>query len=126
MSNKHQRLVLLVALGAVLATAGALVFHTVHRARQIIHTVRHGRHVGEGEAIRPWMTIPYIAKSHLVAPQVLYDAIAFPPAEHHRPWPVGRIARVQGRPVEALIAQLENAIARAHGHAPPHPEVSPP
>jgi hypothetical protein len=125
MPSKQQRILLFGALAATLATAGVLIFHTVRHATQVISTVKHARHTDEGEALRPWMTIPYIAASHRVPPKVLYDAIAFP-AERHRPWPLTRIARRQTRPVEALIAQLENAIARAHGHAPPHPEGSPP
>jgi hypothetical protein len=125
MRNKQQRILLFGALAATLATAGVLIFHTVRHATQIIRTVKHARHTDEGEAVRPWMTIPYIAASHHVPPKDLYDAIAFPP-ERHRPWPLSRIARRQGRPVDALIAQLENAIARAHGHALPHPEGSPP
>lgn len=125
MPNKQQRILLFGALAATLATAGVLIFHTVRHATQVIQTVKHARHTDEGETLRPWMTIPYIAATHHVPPNVLYDAIALPP-ERHRPWPLSRIARRQGRPVEALIAQLDNAIARAHGHAPPHPEVSPP
>jgi|SRR5579872_781632 len=125
MSIKRQRILLLAALGAALTTAGVLVFHTVRHASQVIHTVRRTRHTGEGEEIRPWMTIPYIAKSHQVAPQSLYDAIKFP-VDRHRPWPISRIARQQGKTMDLLIAQLENAIAHDHGHAPPHPEVSPP
>ena len=125
MSINKQRILLLTALGAALATAGVLVFHTVRHANQIIHTVRHARHTGEGEAIRPWMTILYIARSHQVPPQRLFDSIKFP-MERHTSWPISRIARQQGQPVDTVIAELENAIAHAHGHAPPHPEVSPP
>src|ERR1039457_4449646 len=124
MPNKHKRIWLFVALAVALAAAGALIFHTVQHAKQIIRTVSHARHADEGEALRPWMTIPYIAGSHRVPPKLLYDAIGIPP-ERHRPWPLSRIARQQHRPIDALIAQLENAIARAHGHAPPHAEVGP-
>ncbi len=125
MPNKQQRVLLFVALAATLATAGVLIFHTVRHAKQVIRTVRQVRHTGEGEALRPWMTIPYIARSHRVPPKVLYDAIGNPP-ERHRAWPISRIARQQHRTIEELIGQLDNAIARAHGHAPPHGEVSPP
>ena len=125
MPNKQQRILLIGALAATLATAGVLIFHTVRHATQLIRTVKHARHADEGEALRPWMSIPYIGASHRVPSRVLYDAIAFPP-ERHRPWPLSRIARHQGRPVYALIAQLENAIAGAHGHAPPHPGGNPP
>ena len=91
MPNKQQRILLFGALAATLATAGVLIFHTVRHATQVIRTVKHARHTPEGEALRPWMTIPYIAATHHVPPKVLYDAIA-----------------------------------RARGHEPPHPEGSPP
>src|SRR5260370_23607124 len=125
MLNRKQSIWLFAMLAVTLATAGVLVFHTVRHAKEVIRVVRHARHTGEGEALRPWMSIPYIAVSHRVPPKVLYDAIGIPP-ERHRPWPIARIARHQHRTVDELIAQLDNAIARAHGHAPPHGEMSPP
>jgi hypothetical protein len=70
------------------------------------------------EPLRPWMNIPYIAHSHHVRIEILYQAAGLPVDRNdHRP--LGRIARQQGRPVDELIARLETAIARSRIHSPP-------
>lgn len=64
---------------------------------------------GGSEAIRPWMSIPYIAHSLHVPQRTLWDALGIPP--HSRDYrPLIRIAREKRRRVEDLIAALKHAI----------------
>jgi hypothetical protein len=109
MPSKGRGSWLFIALTMALAAAGLLALHT---ARHVIRLRR------APEAVRPWMNIPYIARSRHVPAEVLYQAIGLP-AERRDRRPIGRIARQQGRPVDELMASLEAAIAHAHGRAPP-------
>lgn len=99
---------LIIALTVALAAGGLMTLHTVRHAMRVRRAT---------EPLRPWMSIPYIARSHHVHIEVLYQAAGLPPDRHdHRP--IGRIARQQGRPVEDLIARLETAIAHARVRNP--------
>lgn len=73
------------------------------------------------EPIRPWMTVPYVARSYRVPPQVLYSALGLPDRPPDRR-PLMTIARAQNRPVAAVIANLQNAIVHAR---PPYVFPSP-
>jgi hypothetical protein len=73
------------------------------------------------EPIRPWMTVPYIARSHHVPASVLYTALGLPPTQHDRR-PLLAIARAQHRPVSAVIAAVQAAIVQYH---PPTPTPAP-
>lgn len=98
---------LIIALTLALAGAGLMTLHTV---RHFMGLHRANR------PLRPWMSIPYIARSHHVPARVLYQAVGLPEDRRdHRP--IGRIARQQRRPVDELIASLETAIA-VHGGSP--------
>jgi hypothetical protein len=58
------------------------------------------------------MSVPFVAHTHHVRPEVLYQAIGLPPRPpDHRP--LRRIAREEKRPVADLIRDLESAIANA-------------
>ncbi len=63
------------------------------------------------EPVRPWMTVPYVARSYRVPSAVLFAALGLPakPADRR---PIMAIARAQGRPVPDVIAALEQAIAQ--------------
>ncbi len=105
----------LLALGFVLSlgiTALALVrsVHVVSSARQ-------------GEPIRPWMTVPYIARSYHVSSSILYEAVGLPSTSHDRR-PLVQIAREQRQPVQAVMAGVQRALEEA-GASPP-PLSSPP
>jgi hypothetical protein len=100
---------LIVAFTVVLAAAGLMTLHTVRHAMRMRRAT---------EPLRPWMSIPYIAHSHHVPHEVLYQAAGLP-ADRHDHRPLGRIAREQGRPVDELIARLEAAIARSRANKPP-------
>lgn len=107
---------IVIALTIAVAAAGLMMLHTVRHAMRL----RHAR-----EAVRPWMTVPYIARSRHVPPETLYAALRLTPEFRDRRT-LGRIARQQGRPVHDVIADIEAAIARAHGHAPPRQRGSSP
>jgi len=100
---------LVIALALAIGVAGLLTLHTIR------HAIRMHRST---EEVRPWMSIPYIARSHHVPAEQLYQAVDLPFDRHdHRP--LWRIARQQGRPVDKLISSVEAVIAHAPGHAPP-------
>ena len=68
------------------------------------------------EPLHGWMTVGYIAHSRRVPASVLYAALGLParPPDHR---PIMMIARAQGRPLAAVIADLEKAIAQARAPA---------
>lgn len=100
MTRAGTRLLLIVALLASLAVAALFATRAVGT----------GRHTREGdEAIRPWMSVPYVAHSQGVPQRTLWDALGIPPHAHDRR-PLARIAREKKRRVEDLIAQLRRAI----------------
>ena len=100
---------LIIALIGALAATGLMT----------VHTVRHAIHMRRAtEPLRPWMSIPYIARSHHIPAHDLYQAAGLPPDRRDRR-PIGRIARQQGRPVDELIGRLETTIARDRAHHPP-------
>lgn len=73
------------------------------------------------EPIRPWMAVPYIARSYRLPPRVLYAALGLPATPRDRR-PLVAIARAQHRQVSALIADLQTAIVHAR---PPYPTPAP-
>jgi len=109
MTPRRQRVPWLVlALTLALAATGLMALHTVR------HVMRMRR---SSESIRPWMSIPYIARSRHVPAEGLYKSLGLPPNRHDRR-PLGRIARQQGRPLDELIARIETAIAHAREQPP--------
>mgnify|MGYP003647934471 CR=1 FL=1 len=81
------------------------------------------------EPIEGWMTIRYVARSYRVDPRIVHDAIHLPMTGPDRR-PLVKIAREQGRPVEALTADIhaaitENRAARGLAPAPRPPPASP-
>jgi hypothetical protein len=105
------QLVLIIAF--LVAVAGA--FHFGFRAG------RHARHIRwASEPIRSWMSVPFVAHTYHVPPEVLFHAIGLQPHRHDRR-PLRRIAREEGRPLPELIRDLEKAIANARKPPPPGP-----
>ena len=105
----------LILLAFVLAVSFA-GFFVVRTARHALYWSRH-----RDEAIRPWMSVRYIAHSYRVPPDVLYHAINLNPVPRDRR-PLRIIAEEQNRPVEAVTADLEKAISDFRAH----PERFPP
>jgi len=109
--NNEHRIWLAVGLIVALAIAGLMTAHTVRHFERVHRAA---------EAIRPWMSVPYIARSHHVHARPLFDAIGVEPDRFDRR-PIGRIARQQHRPVEELMRELNEAIARERGRNPASP-----
>ena len=70
-------------------------------------------------AIRPWMTVPYVAHSYRVPAPVLYEALGVKPGPPPDRRPLRLIAREQNRSVQELISELQEAIARERAAHPP-------
>ena len=97
---------LVLGFALILAIAGTLIFGA--------KTHRHLRRIRwENEPIRPWMSVPFIAHTHHIRPEILYRAIGVQPRQHDRR-PVRQLARAESRPVAGVISDLENAITTAH------------
>ena len=99
----------LILIAFVLAASFAGIFV----ARTVRHALYWSRH--RDEAIRPWMSVGYVAHSYSVPPDVLYRAINLNPVPHDRR-PLRLIAKEQNRPVEAVTADLEKTIADFRAH----------
>lgn len=103
MTWKASRLLLVTALLISLAAAALFATWAVGSGR---------RTRSESEAIRPWMSIPYIAHSQHVSQRILWEALGIPPhTRDHRPL-IG-IAREKRRRVEELITVLRKALNKA-------------
>jgi hypothetical protein len=108
-----RRWLIVIAFLLAAAFAGLFVVRTVR------HAVYWSRH--RDETIRPWMSVGYVSHSYRVPPDVLYRAINLNPVPHDRR-PLRLIAEQQNRPVAAVTADLEKAIADFRAH----PEQFPP
>jgi len=105
---------LILAVAFLVAIAGTFVFG--YRAGRYARRLRL-----ENEPIRAWMSVPFIAHTHHVPPEILFRAIGLEPHPHDRR-PLRVIAREEHRPVGDIIRDLENALAGAgHRH-----ETTPP
>jgi hypothetical protein len=111
------RWVILVAFLLAASFAGLFAVRTVRRA------VYWGSH--RDEVIRPWMSVSYVARSYRVPPHVLYRAINLEPVPRDRR-PLREIALEQNRPVEALAADLQNAVVEFRAHPERFPPPPPP
>lgn len=64
------------------------------------------------EAVRPWMTVGYVARSWGLDPRELDAAAGLPlPEIKGRPQPLSEIAADRGVPVADVIADVEAAVA---------------
>jgi hypothetical protein len=107
----------IIALVLVVLGTGLLAVRTVRRA---VHWRTH-----RDETIRPWMSVPYVAHSYRVPPNVLYQALGIPPQTHDRR-PLKQIAREHNRSVDEIISVLKDAIDREHLAHPPNPTPTQP
>ena len=100
------RRTILLSVALILSIAVTLLFG--------LRTRRHLRRVRwDNEPVRAWMSVPFIAHTHHVPPDVLYGAIHVEPRPKDRR-PVRQLARAKGRPVADMVRDLESAIAGAH------------
>src|SRR6267154_5551562 len=109
--------VVMAALALVVLATGVFAIRTVRRA--MYWRAHHD------EAIRPWMSIPYIAHSYRVPPHVLYQALGIPPQLHDRR-PLKQIAGGQNRSVDEVISSLNEAINRERANQIPTASPSQP
>lgn len=112
-----RRWLILVAFLLAASVAGLFAVRTVRRA---VYWSRH-----RDEAIRPWMSVPYVAHSYRVPPHVLYRALNLTPAPHDRR-PLREVAREQNRSLEELTADLQKAIGEFRAHPEWFPPPPPP
>jgi len=111
-----QKWAVLTAFVLVLMVTG---WFAVRTARRALYWRRH-----RDEAIRPWMTLPYIARSYRVPPRVLYDALGIPHPPHDRR-PIRAIAVEKNISVDETIQILQRAIAAARQANMPPPAAAP-
>jgi hypothetical protein len=106
---------LILALAFVVALSATLMFG--------IRAGRYARRLRwENEPVRPWMSVPFIAHTHHVPPEMLFQALGLPPHQHDRR-PLRAIARAERRPVDDVMRDVEKALLAA-GHV--HPSLEPP
>lgn len=108
----------------------AFLFITTRVARAVLE-VRNAEQVRNGAqtGVRPWMTIPYIARSYGVPEADIFNALALAPTEQNRRAPLGAIAKHNRRNLDADIATLNRFLAERHATprapAPPPPPTPP-
>ena len=89
----------------IVAIAGTFVFG--------YRVGRHARYIRlQNEPVRAWMSVPFIAHTHHVAPEILFQAAGVPPQPRDRR-SLRKIAREEKRPVADVVRAVENAIASA-------------
>jgi hypothetical protein len=78
--------------------------------------------VTDVEAIRGWMTVPYIAKAYKVPPEYLFEKIGVPPAgNQHKS--LSQLNRERNLEKMALLNAVKEAIRQYQAEHPPFPEA---
>lgn len=106
-------------------------------ARQVVRnflSVQNARRVQAGEplGVRPWMTVPYIARTYGVPEEVLFAALALPATPRNRHAPLQLLAAREGQDQNHYVQLLNSAIdswRRAHptpARTPDTPRGPPP
>jgi hypothetical protein len=79
-------------------------------AYRVENTARHIR--WQDEAIKTWMSVPFIAHTHHIREELLFQAIRVKPnPRDHRP--IRDIARAEKLPAAELVRELQHAIVNA-------------
>ena len=100
----------------MIAFAIALFFTVVFGARTVAFYVYWSGH--QNVAVAGWMPPGYVAKSYRVDIAVVRQALGLDPQARDRR-PIARIARDRGVPVQDLIRDVNEALAKAKsGEAP--------
>jgi hypothetical protein len=104
-----------ILLAVTFVVAIALTFVFGYRAGHHARMIR-----WETEPVRGWMSVPFIAHTHHVPAEILYQAIGVEPQPKDRR-PLRRLAREQKRSVDQLIKDLTAALQQngAHPAEPP-------
>jgi hypothetical protein len=100
----------------VIAFAIALSFTVVFGARTAAFYIYWSGH--QNVPVAGWMPPGYVAKSHRVDIEVVREALGLDPQARDRR-PIARIAHDRGVPVQSLIRDVNEALAKAEaGKAP--------
>ncbi len=99
-----------------------LLFVISARVARGIREARNDERVRNGAAVgvRPWMTIPYIARAYGIPESDLFTALNLAPSQRTRRAPLGVLAEHNGRNLDADIATINRLIA-AHQATPRNP-----
>jgi hypothetical protein len=99
-----------------------LFFIITARVMRGIQEARNDAQVRNGAAVgvRPWMTIPYIARAYGIPESDLFAALNLTPTDRTRRAPLGALAEHNGRNIEADIATI-NALITARNATPREP-----
>lgn len=119
-----------IPLTALLLLSLFAFFFITARVVHAILEVRNAEQIRNGAAVgvRPWMTVPYIARAYGVPEADLFNALGLAPTEQNRRTPLGALAKHNGRNLDADIATLNAVLTERHAtpRAPaPPPPLSP-
>lgn len=107
MTDRQKRVLLV---GCLVVTLAVTIIFGVRLAGRLAH--RPPR-----EPIRPWMSVPHIARAYEVPSALLFEALELPATRPPDLRPIAEIARAQNRSVQEVIRILEERIQRG----PPDP-----
>lgn len=84
-------------------------------ARQLVRnflSVQNARRIQAGEplGVRPWMTVPYIARTYAVPEEVLFAALALPATPRNRHAPLQLLAAREGQSQDHYVRLLNDTI----------------
>ena len=99
-------------LAALLVLAACLLAVVGVRSVRAYQGLRNEQRIRAGElvGVRPWMTIPYIARVYAIPEDELFRVLGLPKTEERRHRPLQALARQEGRDLDADIATLNAAI----------------
>ncbi|MFN8542325.1 MAG: hypothetical protein U0232_33210 [Thermomicrobiales bacterium] len=105
-----------IPLAILLVLAACLLLVVGVRSVRAYQGMRNEQRVRAGEAVgvRPWMTIPYIARVYGVPEDELFRALGIANTEQHRRVPLQVLAREERRDLSADIARLNAEIDARH------------
>lgn len=120
-SSRRERIIIisLIVLGLVL-----VLFFGFRAVRSYIRIHQTGLHPGvtNVEAIRGWMTIPYIAKAYHVPPNYLFEKVGIPPTGNQDK-SLGQLNREYNLEPMAVLNTVKDAIRQYQAEHPPSPEA---
>jgi hypothetical protein len=127
--GRAQRIRRVIPLTILLLVALLAFFFIAARVARAVLEVRNAEQVRNGAevGVRPWMTIPYIARAYGVPESDLYSVLGLTPSERERRAPLGAIAKRNGRNLDADLATLNTFLAeRPPAPKAPAPSAPPP
>lgn len=106
---------------ALLALSVALLLSVGARSGRAFFEMRNRHRVQADEAVgvRPWMTVPYVARIYNVPEDALFAALGLDDTERNRRTPLKALAARHGRDLDADIATLNATIDARRGPRPP-------